>query len=110
MTFADPALADLCNSARRLRARWGSFGVDLVGRRLIELASARDLEEAECLPGATVVRGEGGGCTVTFQPHALEVVGELLADDANPTSRRERVVRFRILQLSLNVSEGSKAR
>jgi hypothetical protein len=63
LSFADAALAALCNSEGRLAERWGPEVARLIARRLLELA-ATDADAVERLPRAQVRAAEDTGETI----------------------------------------------
>lgn len=65
MTFADAALAALCNSEQRLTRRWGPEAGRMVARRLLELAAV-DQQAIGLLPRAQVHTDGAGETTIDF--------------------------------------------
>jgi proteic killer suppression protein len=52
ISFTNAKLEKLCNSAKKLRAKYGARMADLIQRRLLELSAAESLEIMKALPGA----------------------------------------------------------
>jgi hypothetical protein len=66
VTFGEAALAAVCNSKHRMVRRWGLDGFEYVGRRLLELNAAADLDQVGALPGAALTGGEGDHVMIRF--------------------------------------------
>ena len=75
VSFADPQMAALCNSKRRLTARWGGEAFLLVGRHLEELAAV-DWADVVDLPTAVVEPGDGEAVTIVFDRGKLTITAE----------------------------------
>jgi hypothetical protein len=65
VTFADAALAALCNSERRLTWQWGPVAGRTVARRLLELAAV-DEQAIRLLPRAWVGTDSAGETIIDF--------------------------------------------
>lgn len=65
VTFADAALAALCNSERRLTRQWGPEAGRTVARRLLELAAV-DEQAIGLLPRAWVGTDSAGETIIDF--------------------------------------------
>lgn len=65
VTFADAALAALCNSEQGLTRRWGPVSGRTVARRLLELAAV-DEQALSLLPRAQVRMDSAGETIIDF--------------------------------------------
>lgn len=90
VTFGEADLAAVCNSERLMVRRWGRDGFEGLGRRLLELAAAADLDQVALLPGADVTRDADGAVTIDFGRGAVVVHGEIVEglDTPGPTPGR----------------------
>jgi hypothetical protein len=79
VTFSTAALATLCNSERRLAARWGVDTGRTVGRRLYELGSA-DVQNLDRLPRVSVSLDGEGETIIDFDAEVI-VRGRISANE-----------------------------
>ena len=65
VSFGSESLAALCNSERRMAARWGQEVAEVLGRRLLDLA-ASTAGSLERIPTAAVAMDGKGKTTIRF--------------------------------------------
>jgi hypothetical protein len=99
ISFADADLAALCNSKRRMTARWGVEGFSLVSRRLCELAAV-DGSEVAHLPLAAIASDDDGSVAIDFDRGGLTVVAVPLEGN-EPIHDIRRADGVRIVNLSV---------
>lgn len=109
VSFGEAELAALCNSKVRLANHFGPSLGRLVGRRLLELAAAADLDELALLPGGRVQVSPAGMVRVIFVPDGIEVTGTI-CDEESVVVRRWRHQQLRVTRLTALVVEGSRSR
>ena len=80
MTFGEAALAAVCNSKHRMVRRWGLDGFEYIGRRLLELTAAANLDQVAALPGAALTRGEEDHVMIRFDRDRVVIRAELVLD------------------------------
>jgi hypothetical protein len=86
LSFDEGDLAVVCNSQTRMVERWGQERRETVGRRLFELAAARDLDIAGELPGARIKRRSNGSVEINFDDGLVVIAGKKV-----PTSAAETI-------------------
>ncbi len=85
LTFDRVELAEVCNSAPLMRARWGDEGFEAVARRLGELAGIESLADITYLPGARM-RGDGSGMMLLGFGASVVIQGITTDDAGAPVS------------------------
>lgn len=101
VSFADDRLAQECNSATALQARWGDHWV-VVGRRLLEIAALEGLEDLAHLPHAQVrPAGSDGIYDVQFEEGTIIRLAPVDVDGNPVTEPASMVAKIQIVSVNV---------
>lgn len=106
VSFANAALAAVCNSEDRLVARWGPDVGRLVARRLLELAAA-DADAVDRLPRAQVRPDAHSGEKIIDFGGEVVVRGQIL--DGAPAASDTTERRSRLLITGLEARRSARS-